>query len=60
MWIFRKIANVKWSDKVTNKDICIDLNMERSLLEIIKRINSVSLAISKDIASINKKRDTRG
>ena len=37
MWIFRKIANVKWSDRVTNEDVCLKLNMERSLLETIKR-----------------------
>ena len=36
MWIFRKVANVKWSDRVTNEDVCVKLNMERKLLETIK------------------------
>ena len=36
MWILRKIANVKWSDKVTNEDVCLKLNVERTLLKTIK------------------------
>ena len=36
MWIFRKFANVKWSQKVTNEEVCVKLNMERTLQEIIK------------------------
>ena len=37
IWVFHKIANVKWSDRVTNEDFCLKLNMERSLLETIQR-----------------------
>ena len=36
MWIFRNVANVKWSDRVTNEDVCVKLNMERTLLKTIK------------------------
>ena len=36
MWIFRKIANIKWTDKVRNDDVCRRLNIERSLLSEIK------------------------
>ena len=36
MWIFRKIANIKWTDKVSNDEVCRRLNIERSLLSEIK------------------------
>ena len=37
MWLFRKVANVKWSDRSNNEDVYLKLNLERSLLETIKR-----------------------
>ena len=37
IWIFRKVTNVKWSDKVTNEDVCLKFKVERTLLKTIKR-----------------------
>ena len=37
MWILRKIANVKWTDKVTNEDVCRRLHVQRTLLSDIKQ-----------------------
>ena len=36
MWILRKVANVKWSDKITNEDVLLRLGVELSLLKTIQ------------------------
>ena len=59
MWIFRKVANVKWSDRVTNEDVCVKLNMERTLLKTIKR-RKLKLLRPYQKAPLNKKGDTGG
>ena len=37
MWIFRRIANIKWTDKIRNEEVCRRLNIDRSLLSEIKQ-----------------------
>ena len=37
MWTLRKIANVKWTDRVTNDEVCRRLHVQRKLLSDIKQ-----------------------
>ena len=37
MWIFRKVAKIKWSDRISNKEVCKKLNAEKSLSKDIMR-----------------------
>ena len=37
MWIFRKVAKIKWSDRISNEEVCKKLNAEKSLLKDIMR-----------------------
>lgn len=37
MWIFRKIARIKWSDKITNEVVSNMLETERNLLNDIRK-----------------------
>ena len=37
MWIFRKVAKIKWSDRISNEEVCKKLNVEKSLLNDIKK-----------------------
>ena len=37
MWIFRKVAKIKWSDRISNEEVCKKLNLEKSLLNDIKK-----------------------
>ena len=32
MWIFRKFANIKWPDKISNEEVCKKLNVGKSLV----------------------------
>ena len=37
MWIFRKVAKIKWSDRISNEEVCKKFNAEKSLLKDIMR-----------------------
>ena len=37
MWIFRKVAKIKWSDRISNEEVCNKLNVGKSLLNDIKK-----------------------
>ena len=36
MWVFRRIERIKWTDKITNEEVCRRLNVEKTLLTDIK------------------------